>query len=136
MTALHNAKVAGDSAAIVGGFALTIGNQAYKAANASKNVEDFRRALRFISFADSTASTDNSKFLLGVTQLTLGQTMLNEAAPKKSCDMAREAQALFTDAQINIAAGGKAFPQQAGQAMTGLQTLSPFADRQVKAFCK
>ena len=50
--------------------------------------------------------------------------------------MAKAAKDAFVNAQINLPAGGQAFPKETAAALQGLAQLDPFADRQVKAFCK
>jgi hypothetical protein len=71
-----------------------------------------------------------------VTNLRLGQKLLEAAGPAKSCDLAKAAADAFTEAQINLPAGGQAFPNETKAALEGLAQLTPYADRQKAAFCK
>ncbi|HET7458956.1 MAG TPA: tetratricopeptide repeat protein [Gemmatimonadaceae bacterium] len=139
--ALHLAKANGDSAALVGQAALLIGNQRYKAANGTKNAADYQNALRFLTYADSnlTDATQKaqSEFLSGVVQLSLGQQALQTARDTKSCDAAKQAQAYFVDAQINLPKGGSFNADATKQALGALSQLSPYADQMAKALkCK
>ena len=139
---LRNAVAAGDSAALVGAYALSVGNQVFGAAAGNQNADavtkanDFKKSLEFIALADSLAPSDNSKFLRGVANLSLGQQLLQQASDRKSCEIGREAKNSFADAQIYIPQGGRAFPDQARQALAGLTTLDGYADRIIKAYCK
>jgi tetratricopeptide (TPR) repeat protein len=133
---LKGAVQAGNDKTTIGGYATTLGQAAYKAGNASKNADDFRHAISYLKFAMETAPTDNAAFLMGVSSLSLGANVLQEANEKKSCELAKEAQAAFNDAQINLPRGGKAFPEPTKQALGSLAQLSSFPDRQIKAFCK
>lgn len=136
MTALQNAVAAGDSAATVARYALSIGQGAYRAANASKAQADYEKAIRYLEFSDKTSESDEAKFLLGVTSLSYGQMLLQDAQKSKGCAPARSAQAAFTTAQSNLPRGGKFNPQATQQALTGLSQLAPYADQMVKAFCR
>ena len=80
--------------------------------------------------------TPAAAFLLGATHLQKGQALLEQAREKKSCEMAQEATADFTEAQIYIPRGAAEFRDQAGALMGALQQLSPYGDQMVKALCK
>jgi tetratricopeptide (TPR) repeat protein len=136
LNSLRAAKAAGDSTPVVAGYALTLGNAEYKKGNASKKIEDYQRALKYLYFSDSTAATGNSKFLIGVTNLQMVQPLLQEASEKKSCDLAKQAQAALTEAQIYAPQGGREFPKEVPQVMGAVQQLTPYAERSVKALCK
>jgi tetratricopeptide (TPR) repeat protein len=126
----------GEDKNTVAGYATSRGQAAYRAATTSKAPDDYRQALAYLRFAESVQPSENSAFLLGVSSLSLGQQLLTDARDQKSCDLAKEAQNLFVDAQINLPKGGRAFPEPTRQALTGLQTLAPYGDQLVKALCK
>lgn len=136
LASLQLAVANGGDKTMIAGYSLTLGNAGYRKFNASKAIADAQAALKFLNFSDQTASTANSKFLIGVTNLTMGQRLLEEAGPAKSCDLAKAAKEAFVNAQINLPAGGQAFPKETAAALQGLTQLDPFADRQVKAFCR
>jgi tetratricopeptide (TPR) repeat protein len=102
----------------------------------TKTVEDLQGVHGMLAYADSLNSTDNSGFLLGVSKVVMGQLLLQRAFPAKSCEDATQANNLFIDAQGLIGRTGRAFPQQAGQLMSGIQQLQPSANNMTKAFCK
>jgi tetratricopeptide (TPR) repeat protein len=138
MASLRSAIAAGDSAGLVATYATGLGQAEQKKAGAAtpKDVDGYRRALRFLQFSDSVQQTPAAAFLQGATHLQKGQALLEQAREKKSCDMAKEATQDFTDAQIFIPRGAAQFRNEAGQLMTALQQLSPYGDQMVKALCK
>ena len=138
MASLRSAIAAGDSAGLVATYATGLGQAEQKKAGAAtpKDIDGYRRALRFLQFSDSVQQTPAAAFLQGATHLQKGQALLEQAREKKSCDMAKEATQDFTDAQIFIPRGAAQFRNEAGQLMTALQQLSPYGDQMVKALCK
>jgi tetratricopeptide (TPR) repeat protein len=136
LASLRAAKEAGDSIPIIAGYALSLGNAEYKKGNASKNIADYQRALKYLYFSDSTGATGNSKFLIGVTNLQMVQPLLQEASDKKSCDAAKAAQSALAEAQIYAPQGGRDFPKEVTQVMGAAQQLAPYTERSVKALCK
>ena len=141
VASLRTALASGEAPATVAPYALQVGNSLYKAANVTKNPDDYAGALRVLQFSDSltpaTAATKpQGQFLIGVTALSLGQTQLQIAQKSKSCETSRAAGQNFTLAQLNLPKGGSFAAQATTQAMAGLQQLSPYADRLVKAYCK
>ncbi len=139
---LRAAVAAGDSAGLVGAYALSVGNSIFRAASADTAAKapakeaQFRNALSLVVLADSLAPSENSKFLRGVVNLSLGQQLLQQASDNKSCDQGRATKDAFAEAQIYVPQGGRAFPDQARQAMSALQTLDGYADRVIKAYCR
>ncbi len=136
IAALQRAEAAGDDKALIGGMALTVGNRMRTTFSQSKKVEDAQAALKVLAYSDKVNPTDNAKFLQGIINLTMGQQLLTEASAEKSCDKAKAANEAFTNAQIQIPPGGKAFPDQARAAMEGLTQLAPYGDKAQKALCK
>jgi tetratricopeptide (TPR) repeat protein len=133
LNSLRSAKAAGDSLPRVAGYALSLGNAEYKKGNTSKNVEDYKRALKYLYFSDSTAATGNSKFLIGVTNLQMVQPLLESSSKTRSCDEAKAAQAALVEANIYAPMGGRDFPQEVPKIMGAIQQLTPYAERSVKA---
>ena len=145
LTSLQQAVTAGDSAANVARYALSIGQTLYRAANTSKARADYERAIRFLEFSDKTTESDEAKFLLGVTALSLGQSLLTEAQTlargsaaekQRACENARSAQTALTTAQTNLPRGGRFNPQATQQALAALGQLAPYADQMSKAICR
>jgi len=133
---LNQAKAAGDSASQVGTYALAVGQTLYKKAVASKAVPDYEEAIRVLAFADSLAPRPEAKFLMGATNLSMGNALLQQASQEKSCDLAKQAQSALTDAQIQLPEGGKFNPQAAQQALGQLATLAEYPPKMIKAYCK
>jgi tetratricopeptide (TPR) repeat protein len=136
LASLSHAKAAGDSLSTVGVYALGLGQNLYKKANASKAVPDYQEAIHVLAMADSLAPSPQAKFLMGATNLSMGNALLQEASKEKSCEMAKQAQAALTDAQIQLPEGGKFNPQAAQQALGQLTTLSEYPPKMIKAYCK
>jgi tetratricopeptide (TPR) repeat protein len=136
LASLRAAKEAGDPPKDVAAYALAFGNAEYKKGTASKAIADYQRALKYLYFADSTAASGNSKFLIGVSNLQMVQPLLEDASTKKSCDSAKAAQNALAEAQIFAPQGGREFPQQVTQVMTASQQLATYTERSVKALCK
>lgn len=136
LASINKAKAAGDSVTVIGPFALALGQKMYRAAIASKKIEDYKQAIAVLKAADEMAPRPEAKFLMGATNLSLGNALLQEASAQKSCDLAKEAQAALTDAQIQLPEGGKFNPQAAQQALAQLTTLAEYPPKMVKAYCK
>lgn len=141
LATLHQAVASqNDSAAYVGAYALTTGNAFYKKAVASKAMEDYQTAMRFLAYSDSLAPSPQAKFLLGVSAFSVGQ-MAATQAPKagskaQKCELAQTAQSAFSTAQVSIPAGGSVAPDAAKQYMGYLGQFVPVVQNQVKVFCK
>ena len=138
VAALQAAEAAGDSKETIGGMALTQGNKLYREWNAQtpKNVDNAPRILAMLAYSDKVNPSPTAKFLSGVINLVIGQTLLQSNAQTKSCDVANKASDALTNANMLIPQGAKAFPDQAGQLMQALQQFTPFADNQKKTLCK
>jgi tetratricopeptide (TPR) repeat protein len=121
---------------LVGQYALSVGNNLYRAAVASKERSDYKKAIPLLQLADSLGAGENAKFLLGVTAFQIGLSAAQDAGTAKSCELAREAQSNFAIAQINVPAGGRQNPESAGQIMGYLNQYQPVVESQVKQFCK
>lgn len=138
VASLRSGAQAGDSLAPA--FALSIGNQRYKAGVASRKAEDFQTALTILTFADSITTAPEgkaqAKFLTGVAALQLGQIQLNAAREAKSCPMAKQAQDNLVIAQVNLPAGGRFAPEPTKQALGALGQLAPYGDQLTKSLCK
>jgi hypothetical protein len=136
LQSFQQAVANGDSASNVALYALAAGQSAYRKAVASKSLPDFQIADQYLQFSSKTSDTPAAALLLGLNSLSYGQALLQEAQKSKSCDQAKQAQAAFTTVQTTLPKAGKENPQAAGQALTALNQLSPYADQMAKAFCK
>ena len=151
LAALQQAAAAGDSAANVANYALSIGQTLYRAANQlNKDQPDsarviYDKAIQVLEFSDKTSARPEAKFLLGVSALSLGQNLLTQAQTlargaagerQQACTIAKAAQERLTTAQINLPAGGSFNPQATQQALGALQQLTPYAEQMSKAVCR
>jgi tetratricopeptide (TPR) repeat protein len=133
---LNQAKAAGADPAGLSQIALQQGSNAFKAGQTSKDRVDFQRAVRFLQLSDQLQSSADAKFLLGASAFSLGQSAVNDANDKKSCDLARMARDAFNLASINLPAGGQKYPTEAAQLLTAIPQFTPAVDNEVKRFCK
>lgn len=133
---LNQAKTAGADPSGLSQIALQQGSNAFKAGQGSKDRADFQRAIRFLQLSDQLQSSADAKFLLGASAFSLGQSAVNDANDKKSCDLARMARDAFNLASINLPAGGQKYPTEAAQLLTAIPQFTPAVDNEVKRFCK
>ena len=133
---LNQAKTAGADPAGLSQIALQQGSNAFKLGQQTKDRVDFQRAIRFLQLSDQLQSSADAKFLLGASAFSLGQSAVNDANDKKSCDLARMARDAFNLASINLPAGGQKYPTEAAQLLTAIPQFTPAVDNEVKRFCK
>ena len=101
-----------------------------------ENGADFQRAIKFLQLSDQLQSSADTKFLLGASAFSLGQSATIDANERKSCDLARMARDAFNLASMNLPAGGQKYPTEAAQLMTAIPQFTPAVDNEVKRFCK
>jgi len=133
---LQTAKQNGVDPGALSQLALKAGSDAYKAGQASKDIADFQRAIRFLQLSDQLQTSADAKFLLGASAFSVGQTATISANEKRSCDLARTARDAFNLASINLPAGGQKYPNEAAQLLTAIPQFTPAVDNEVKRFCK
>ncbi len=133
---LNQAKTNGADPMALSQLALKQGSDAYKAGTASKDRVDFQRAIKFLQLSDQLQTSADAKFLLGASAFSLGQSAVNDANDKRSCDLARMARDAFNLASINLPAGGQKYPNEAAQLLTAIPQFTPAVDNEVKRFCK
>jgi tetratricopeptide (TPR) repeat protein len=133
---LNQAKAAGADPSGLSQIALGQGSNAFKAAQVSKDRADFQRAVRFLQLSDQLQSSADAKFLLGASAFSIGQSAVNDANERKSCELARMARDAFNLASINLPAGGQKYPTEAAQLLTAIPQFTPAVDNEVKRFCK
>jgi tetratricopeptide (TPR) repeat protein len=133
---LNQAKSAGADPGGLSQIALGQGNIAFKEAQISKDRADYQRGVRFLQLSDQLQSSADAKFLLGASAFSIGQSAVNDANDKKSCELARMARDAFNLASINLPAGGQKYPTEAAQLLTAIPQFTPAVDNEVKRFCK
>lgn len=117
-------------------IALKLGNDAYKAGNASKVRADFQRAVRLLQLSDQLDASATAKFLVGASAFSVGQSAVTEAQETKSCVLARLAKESFTLSQENVPAGLQEYPDAAKQLLTAIPQFMPAVNSQVQRFCR
>jgi tetratricopeptide (TPR) repeat protein len=135
-TTLQNAKTNGVDPALLAPLALKQGNDAYKAGGPSKDRADFQRAIKFLQLSDTLQTSVDAKFLLGASAFSLGQSAVNDAQEKKSCDLARTARDAFNLASINLPAGGQKYPTEAATLLNAIPQFTPAVESEIKNYCK
>jgi tetratricopeptide (TPR) repeat protein len=139
LSSLHRALARGADSAVVAQFAVAKGNSLFQAANGTHSSADFRLALRFFTFADSTHTSVQATFLTGATALSLAQAALTEA-PKltdkvESCKLARVGADMMRMAKTGLDSGRDLYADAAKQYLDYLGQLDPYVGPQVAAFC-
>lgn len=138
-SALHEVRQAvseGGDRKLLGAYALTLANAAYKTANASKTRDDWQKSFRLAQFSDTVSASPTAKFLAGTSAFNIAIGALQEAGPAKSCEVATISKDNFAIAELLIPQGGSTSPQAAGQMMGFVQQYSPNATKMVEVFCK
>ncbi len=133
---LQRGAANGANKSILAQIALQQGNNAFKAAQASKARPDFQRAIRYLAMSDSLEASADAKFLIGASAFSVGQSATIDANERKSCELARTARDAFTLAQANLPAGGQKFPNEAAQLLTAIPQFTPAVDNEIKRFCR
>jgi tetratricopeptide (TPR) repeat protein len=139
LATLQRAIAAGEEKIAVAQFALAKGNTLFRAANGTKTRGDFQLALRFLAFADSLRSTPQTKFLLGAAALNLAQAALTDApkitVKEESCVLSHLGAETIPLARASLEAGQDVSPEATKQFLDYLDQISPYADKQIAAFC-
>jgi tetratricopeptide (TPR) repeat protein len=133
---LQTAKANGADPTSLSQIALKTGSDAFKAGQGSKDRADFQRAIRFLQLSDQFQSSVDAKFLIGASAFSVGQSAVQEASDRKSCDLARTARDAFNLSSMNLPAGGQKYPTEAAQLLTAIPQFMPAVNDEVKRFCK
>lgn len=139
LATMKKAAVAGEDSSGLAQFALSKGNTLLRTANESKSLADFLVAMRYLAFADSLRPTPQTKFLLGVSAVSVAQTALMEAPNVKEkeqrCSMAQIGAESLPIARAGLDGGIEVMPDAAKQYRDYLDLISPYAEKQISAFC-
>ena len=139
LATMKKAAAAGEDSTTIAQFALSKGNALLLTANGTKSLSDFHVAMRYLSFADSLRSTPQTKFLLGVAAVSVAQMALMEAPNAKEvsqrCILARLGAETLPIARGGLEAGAEVMPDAAKQYRDYLELISPYAEKQITAFC-
>ena len=118
------------------GLLLSFGNTAYRAANASKKEDDFKRAITYLQASDQINPSVNAKFLIGVSAFSLLQSSGQRLQAGKTCAEAKETADYLTMTNTNMAAGGSVNADAAKQILGATAQYQAFVDGSVKKYCK
>jgi hypothetical protein len=116
---------------------VSLGGAAYKAAEASKKAEDFKKAIALMQASEEISPSANAKFFMAVSAFRLvaeaGQNL-----PKKgsTCQDARDAANYLSMVNTNMPGGGSVSPPTAQQILGAMSQYQPFIDAQVKRLCR
>ncbi len=126
----------GDSSPAI--VVLSIGNTLFQAASADSTI-GFAKSIEVLKYADEVNKGEQrvqAKFLFGAANALAARALVQEAAAKRDCAMARQSKDYLVEAQINLPAGGSFAPQQAQQYIALAMQLDGFADQVIAAVCK
>ena len=131
---------AGDTSTLVRQIVLQATNDHLKAANESKAIPDFEKALATANYADTVSTAElkpQAFFLLGAIHAAIGQAKIVKAYETKDCALAKEAKNHLADAQINLPKGNSFQPELFKTLMAQVMTqVDPYADQVIGAICK
>ncbi|MBX9927281.1 MAG: hypothetical protein K2X99_00075 [Gemmatimonadaceae bacterium] len=134
------AQVAGGDPTQVAQVVNSLSNKTFRAAQASKSIDDYKKVFPMAYYADSIAKDDGAKstshFFIGASSIQIALAALSDADAKKSCDAAKIAQEYLGIAGVSLPRGGRAQPDLVGKMMPALGQLAPAIEQRTKAFCK
>jgi tetratricopeptide (TPR) repeat protein len=109
-----------------------------KTANDPKNVDEFRRAIRYLGAADSIKANPTAKAFMVISYYQIAFGLLTDAAKTKDCEMAKGAKDAL-DKIPGLVAGTTGAPDQVAgsvkQINDALPELNKTAENQLKQFC-
>lgn len=118
-------------------YLLSLGATQYKAANASKKVDAFQKAVAIFQASDAMAPSANAKFYLGVSAFGIAQAAANNLqSATKTCADAKLGQDALTLISTNMPAGGSVDPNTAKTILGVVPQYGPFFDASAKKYCK
>jgi tetratricopeptide (TPR) repeat protein len=115
---------------------LSMGKKTYDVANASKKVEDFKKALPYLQASDEVAPSANAKFLIGVSAYQALAGSGEALRTSHSCDDFKAANELLTLVNINMPAGGSVDANTAKLILGGAAQFGPFIDGSMRRYCR
>ena len=139
LATMKKAAAAGEDSTTLAQFALSKGNTLLRTANGTKSLSDFLVSMRYLAFADSLRPTPQTKFLLGVSAVTVAQMALmgapNEKEKEQRCSLAQLGAEAVPVARSGLEGGAEVMPDAAKQYRDYLELISPYAEKQISAFC-
>ena len=117
-------------------FLLGVGSTAYKAAVASKNIDDFKKALGILQASDEMNASAQAKFFEAVSAFSVLQQLGSSLPTTKSCTDAKLGQDMLTVVSTNMPQGGSVSPEAAKQILSAVSQYQAFFDGSAKRYCK
>jgi tetratricopeptide (TPR) repeat protein len=134
LASLTQALAVGDERTTIAIAARSYGRSASKD-TLPNHFDPLRVALRYYKLSASARAGDTTSFFIGSTSVLLAQRFATAPAPTKTCDIAKEMQALIVDALIELPKGGRAFPKEVIPFLNAAPQLGAYADQLAKAVC-
>ena len=135
-TAIRDAASAGADAALLSQLALSVGNTAYRAGQASRARSDYETAMRFLRLSNELSSNLDAQFLLGASSFSMGDLLTRQAQENRDCSAARGAQEAFITARTNLVAGQSQYPEPAAQLLEAIGQFTTPLQQMVRAYCR
>ena len=104
--------------------------------DSTKTVEEGERILAMLMYSDSLNPTPPAALLTGLAQLTIGQTLLGEAAKTRNCEMTKRGKEFVSKSQEILPRAGRQFPNETANAMNAVMGLMQYGDQVEKAVCR
>jgi tetratricopeptide (TPR) repeat protein len=117
-------------------FLLGIGNTAYKAALASKSIDDYRKAIEILQASDALSPSANAKFLAAVSAFSVVQQLGTTLPKTKACADAKLGQDMLVVVSTNMPQGGSVSPDNAKIILSAVPQYQAFFDGSAKRYCK
>ncbi len=118
-------------------YLVSLGGNAYKAAEGTKKPEDYMKAVTLLQASDEIEASANAKFFLGVSAFRLLAAAAPELQKKSaSCNDAKTAANYLAMINTNMPAGGSVSPETAKQILGAAAQYQAFVDGRTKQLCK
>lgn len=134
--AIRAAGTAGVERSVLSQLALKLGNDAYRAGQASRARADYERATRFLRLSQELEANLDAQFLLGASAFSLGDILTREAQANRSCTTVRQAQEEFATARTNITAAQSRHPEPARQLLDAIGQFTTPLSQMARAYCR
>jgi tetratricopeptide (TPR) repeat protein len=127
------------------GVLVAAANAAWKVADASKAVDDYRKVLALAQESDRMSQTPTAKFFRGISSFYIGLDALQSASAEskakkpsnaKLCAYGKAAQEMFLETQTTMPAGGAIDKNVAGQILQVVNQQTATVDQIIKQTCK
>jgi hypothetical protein len=118
-------------------YLVSLGGNAYKAAEGTKKPEDYMKAVTLLQASDEIEPSANAKFFLGVSAFRLIAAAAPELQKKSAtCNDAKAAANYLAMINTNMPAGGSVSPETAKQILGAAGQYQAFVDARTKQLCK